>query len=165
MRGGVGLNGNDGKEYTADETDEHAGAIHFAAFHGHSELEQLLIDSGADLHATSYFGKSENTPVTLACWEGDPKTILEAAKAANIKLDLQPRLYTTLAHGGTVDLLIEHGAEHDVYTAAMAGDLEVLQRLIKAAPDLLDKPHRASGQTPLEHAPVSYTHLTLPTKA
>ncbi len=152
VRGGVGLTGNHGKEFTAEETDEYAGPLHFAAFHGHSELEQLLIDSGADLDAASNFGGSQRTPITLACWEGDPKTILHAAKAAGMKLDLQPGLFTILAHGGNADLLIEHGAKHDVYTAAMAGDLDVLQRLINEQPESFDAPRAECGQTPLELA-------------
>jgi|GEM_PF-5516845 len=152
VRGGVVLTGNNGREYTAEETDEHAGALHFAAFHGHAELEQLLIDAGADLHAKSYFGLKEATPLTLACWQGDPKVILEAAKAAEIELDLKPGLFTTLAHGGSIKLLMEHGPEYDFYTAAMAGELEELQRLIKEDPNSLDDPHPEYGRTPLEQA-------------
>ena len=118
---------------------EHAGPLHFAAFHGHREFAQLLVESGADLHATSFFGEKEATPVTIAAWEGDLKslnTILDAAKTANINLELNPALFSALAHGAQdkADLLMKYGAEHDIFTAVMAGDVEVLERCITTNP-------------------------------
>ena len=160
VRGSISLIGKtwkDGKEVDADEDcPEHAGALHFAAFHpGHSELAQLLIESGADLNATSLFGEKEATPLTLACWQGDDETlkvILNAAKATETRLDLTPGLFTTLAHGGDTDLLMEHGAKHDIFTAAMAGDLDVLQQLIEENTKSVDRQHPEYGRTPLEQA-------------
>ena len=160
VRGNVSLMGKtwkDGKEVDADgDCPEHAGALHFAAFHpGHSELAQLLLELGADLEATSFFGEKVATPVTLACWQGDDETlkvILNAAKATETRLDLTPGLFTTLAHGGDTDLLMEHGAKHDIFTAAMAGGLDVLQQLIEENTKSVDRQHPEYGRTPLEQA-------------
>ncbi len=160
VRGDIALTGKVWKDKHADvETDDpdHAGVLHFAAFHGHSELAQLLIDSGADLHATSFFGEKEATPTTLAAWQGGIETlkvILDAAKAADIKLELSPALFSTFAHDAqeTADLLFQYGAEHDIFTAAMAGELEALQRLIEETPESLDRRHEEYGRTPLEQA-------------
>lgn len=82
--------GIDGKEVSAEETDERAGVLHFAAFHRHSELLQLLIDLGADITLPAIFEGMECSPVTFAGWQGDPatlKVILDAANSADIKLD------------------------------------------------------------------------------
>ncbi len=160
VRGDIALTGKVWKDTHVDvgaNNPEHAGALHFAAFHGHSELAQLLIDSGADLHATSFFGEKEATPATLAAWQGGMETlkvIRDGAKAAGIELDLNPALFSALAHHDqeTADLLIEYGAEHDIFTAAMAGDLEILQRLIEEDPESLNRRHEEYGRTPLEQA-------------
>ena len=162
VRGDVSLNGKvwkDGQHVDVKEdTPEHVGPLHFAAFHGLSELAQTLIDSGADINATASFGRKEgSTAVTVAAWEGNKETlkvILEAAKAAKIKLELKPALHAALIHLSRekADLLIEHGAQHDIYTAAMAGDGETLKRLIESNRESIDQKHSGYTRTPLEQA-------------
>ncbi len=46
-------------------------ALHYAAFHGHTELARALLDHGADVSAVGYENNHEMTPpVVLAAWEG-----------------------------------------------------------------------------------------------
>ena len=149
----------DGKHVAIGEDDSHnAGALHFAAFHGHSELAQLLIDLGADVTLPADFGEERDSgPVGIAAWQGDAatlKVLLDAAKAAQVDLDLTPKLHSALVHSAwdKVDLLLEYGAEHDFYTAAMAGDAEVLKRLIDADAESIDRKHSRFDGTPLEEA-------------
>ena len=162
VRGDVALTGKiwkDGQHVEIGEDGtEHAGPLHFAAFNGHKELAQLLIDSGADINAPATFGeKKGTTPVTIAAWEGNKETlnvILEAARASGLALQLNSALFTSLVHRSKekADLLIEYGAEHDVFTAAMAGESEVLRQLIESAPDSVNLQHPEYGRTPLEQA-------------
>lgn len=54
-----------------------------------------------------------------------------------------------------VKLLVEHGAQYDIFTAAFVGDLEAVKELLDVAPELANAPDPASdvGQiTPLLHA-------------
>jgi truncated hemoglobin YjbI/ankyrin repeat protein len=54
-----------------------------------------------------------------------------------------------------VKLLVEHGAQYDIFTAAIIGDLEAVEKLLDLAPELADACDPASdvGQiTPLMHA-------------
>ena len=54
-----------------------------------------------------------------------------------------------------VKLLVEHGAQYDIFTAAYVGDLEAVKKLLDLAPELADARDPASdvGQiTPLMHA-------------
>ena len=162
VRGDISLTGKswvDGKhvEVSEDSTDR-AGPLHFAAFHGIDELAQVLIEMGADINASAAFGgKNEVAPVTLAAWEGNIETlkvILDAAKTANVELQLQPALFTALAHRSKekADLLVEYGAQHDLFTAAMAGECDELERLIKASPDSINQKHPEYDRSPLEQA-------------
>lgn len=54
-----------------------------------------------------------------------------------------------------VNLLVEHGAQYDIFTAAVVGDHEAVEKLLDLAPELADAHDPASdvGQiTPLMHA-------------
>ncbi|MEM7560487.1 MAG: ankyrin repeat domain-containing protein [Planctomycetota bacterium] len=168
VRGDVGLTGkiwNDGKHINVSEdAPHHAGPLHFAAFHGHSELAQLLIDSGTDISALADFGEKDGrkfNALGLGAWQGDVATLevlLKAAKASNLQLDLNPSLHSALAHADheKAGLLLDYGAEHDICTAAQAGDHEILQRLIEELkakdPDGLERDEWNYGRTPLEQA-------------
>ena len=168
VRGDITLTGktwtDDGQVDVGQDSSEHAGALHFAAFNGLNELAQLLIDQGADLHAQAEFGQKKGvTAVTLAAWQGNAETLsvmlralCDSALAANESRadQLQPALFSSLAHSSQdkVDLLIEHGAEYDIFTAAMAGDGVALRRLIAAAPDSVNRKHPEYDRTPLEQA-------------
>jgi hypothetical protein len=58
-------------------------------------------------------------------------------------------------HDPMVKLLVEHGAQYDIFTAAPVGDLEAVRKLLDLAPELADAQDPASdvGQiTPLMHA-------------
>jgi len=149
----------DGKHVEIDETDSHqAGPLHFAAFHSRTELAQLLIDMGADLSLGADFGEErDSTPVGIAAWNGNAatlKVLLKAANNAGLKMDLNPGLHSALSHGAwdKAELLLEHGANHDICTAAQAGNLDKLKRLIVESPNSVDQDNWNYGRTPLEQA-------------
>lgn len=164
VRGDITLTGKvwkDGEHVDVGENDpHHAGALHFAAFHGHAELARVLIEMGADICLPADFGEHggrKSSAIGLAAWEGDAatlKVLLDAARAAKIDADLTPSLQSALAHSAweKADLLVEYGAEHDFYTAAMAGAAEILTQLIETAADSIDAKHSGFDGTPLEEA-------------
>ena len=71
-------------------------------------------------------------------------------------LPMTPLCGALLSHRAPfVKLLVEHGAQYDIFSAACAGDLEAVEKLLDLAPGLADARDPASdvGQiTPLLHA-------------
>ena len=61
-------------------------AIHWASYKGHSEIIQILINSGVDLSKTDNFG---STPLHLSCLSGNIQSVKLLCQKRN--LDLQPK--------------------------------------------------------------------------
>ncbi len=99
-----------------DERD--TPALHYAAFHGKTDLAGLLIDHGSDVNAVAYENNHEmTTPVILAAWEGGVdvlRLLLENGADPNSRSSngVTP-LSTAVRHGkeDRVALLMEFGAE------------------------------------------------------
>ena len=93
-------------------------ALHYAAFHGNTELAKLLIDHGSDVNAVAYENNHEmTTAVILAAWEGGVdilRLLLENGADPNSRSSngVTP-LSTAVRHGleGRVGLLKEFGAK------------------------------------------------------
>ena len=100
----------------ADE-ERDTPALHHAAFHGHVEMAQLLLEYGADIHALGYENNHEMTPpIVLAAWEGGIdvlRLLLEHGADPNAKSsnNVSP-LSTAIRHDKSdrVDLLKQFGA-------------------------------------------------------
>ena len=133
-------------------------AVHLAAY-GHAGLLRLLIAHGAEVDALGYEGNHGWTPpLVLACWEGTVETVrllLEAGADPN--LPSRPggsALHAAINHydAEKIELLLAHGARHDLYSAVAVGDLEEIRRQLAGGDGLLDRRDDLRGRTPLEWA-------------
>ncbi len=138
--------------------DQTSRAVHLAAY-GHGGLLRLLIEHGADVDALGYEGNHGwAPPLVLACWEGTVETVrllLEAGADPNLPARPGgPALHAAINHydAEKIELLLRHGARHDLYSAAAVGDLEEVERQLAAGDGLLDRRDDLRGRTPLEWA-------------
>ncbi len=133
-------------------------AIHTAAVNSRTEMVQLLLRHGADANAIGYEpNKGLTPPVVLATWEGSFETVqalLENGADPNIAASAETALYTAAEHGlsDKVKLLLAHGARHDIFSAAIAGDVEFVERALAACPALKNARSMKRGRTPMEEA-------------
>jgi ankyrin repeat protein/truncated hemoglobin YjbI len=112
-----------------------------AAVRGKTRAAEELLRHGVDVNTAAMLSGSEAT------FQG---------------LSMLPMLHITplcgaLAkqHDSTITLLVEHGAQYDMFTAAWVGDLEAVRELLDRAPELADARDPASDVaqiTPLMHA-------------
>jgi uncharacterized protein len=135
--------------------EETARAVHFAVFK-HPELLQVLIDRGADVNALGYEGNyGWAPPLVLACWEGNLETVrllLEAGANPNIPaVPGGPALQAAINHydDDKIQLLLKHGARHDIFSAAAVGDLDEVKRLLDEDPHRLHRQDLRRRRTPL----------------
>ena len=153
----------------ADPGDRQSNtALHWAAVRGWRKaalapLAQILIDYGADVDAMGYNGNKGVAPtVVLAAWEGDfdvLRVLLESGADPNRPASAESALYCAIEHTdldapdpNKVSLLLEHGAEHDVFTAAMTGATDLVDELLDDYDPLIERRSLKRGRTPLEEA-------------
>ena len=102
-------------------------ALHTAVVNARTELAEVLLRHGADANANGYeANKGLTPPVVLAAWEGSLETLrvlLEGGADPNISASTETALYTAAEHHAPdkVELLLAHGARHDIFTAAIVG--------------------------------------------
>jgi ankyrin repeat protein/catechol 2,3-dioxygenase-like lactoylglutathione lyase family enzyme len=104
---------------------DNAGALHFAAANGNAESVRLLLDAGADVHGTGDLHAGD-----VIGW---------ASHAGN---------------QAVIDLLLERGARHHIFSAMALGDVDLVERLVDEDPQCLARRRSRfeSGQTPLHAA-------------
>ena len=128
-------------------------AVHFAAF-THGDLLRLLIKYGADVDAYGCNG----TPLVLACWEGSRETVqilLEAGANPNLpNIHGGSPLHSAINHWDPwkIEILLRYGARHDIFSAAIVGDLEEVKRLLNDGEYLINRRDIVRDRTPLEWA-------------
>ena len=143
-------------------------ALHWAAVRGWQNtslagLAQTLIDYGSDVDAMGYNGNKGVAPaVVLAAWEGDLevlRVLLESGADPNRPASAESALYAAIEHTdpdapepNKVSLLLAHGAEHDVFTAAMTGRTDLVESLLDEYDALLERRSLKRNRTPLEEA-------------
>ena len=133
-------------------------ALHSATVNGQTELVELLLRYGADTNAIGYeANKGLTPPVVLAAWEGSLETLrvlLENGADPNVSASAETALYTAAEHDSSdkVDLLLSHGARHDIFTATIVGDVELVKRMLSAYPPLHEARSVKRGRTPREEA-------------
>jgi ankyrin repeat protein len=153
----------------ADPGDRQSNtALHWAAVKGWrnaalAPLAQILIDYGADVDAMGYNGNKGVAPtVVLAAWEGDLdvlRVLLDNGADPNRPASAESALYCAIEHTdpdasepNKVSLLLEHGAEHDVFTAAMTGRTDLVEELLDEYDPLIERRSLKRDRTPLEEA-------------
>ena len=112
-----------------------------AALHGKVRAAEELLCQGVDANATSLLPGSEASTQELP------------------KLQITP-LCAALAgqRDSVVELLVRHGAQYDIFTAACVGDLDAVRELLDQAPELAnayDPAGDVARITPLTHAVLS----------
>ena len=133
-------------------------ALHTAAVNGRTELADLLLANGADVNAMGFEpNKGLTPPVVLAAWEGTLetlRTLLVHGADPNIAASAETALYTAAEHRSDqkCQLLLAHGARHDIFTAAILGDVQTAKRLLLAYPSLREARSLKRGRTPAEEA-------------
>jgi ankyrin repeat protein/catechol 2,3-dioxygenase-like lactoylglutathione lyase family enzyme len=101
-----------GADPNARDVGDNALALHFAAGGGPLDAVRALLDAGSDVHG---FGDVHRLDV-----------IGWATVFAEARRDV-------------VDLLVERGARHHVFSAIALGDLDLLQRVIRDDPDAITR--------------------------
>ena len=104
---------------------DNASPLHFAAGHGNLESVRVLLDAGADVHGSGDLHKGD-----VIGW---------AARTGNERV---------------VDLLVERGARHHIFSAMALGDRTLVERLVEEDPDCLFRRRSRfeSGHTPVHAA-------------
>jgi ankyrin repeat protein len=104
-----------------------------------SSALKLLLDAGADVDARDRAGSTPLHEAAAGAWKEGARALLAAGAQVNAKSKLGTPLdvaaFTVAEDVG--QLLLEHGAEHSVFSAAGLGDLESVKSLIEGSPELL----------------------------
>ena len=132
--------------------------IHFCSLSGRETLLAILLEFPVDLEAIAFEeNKGLTTALVLAAWEGSLESchlLLNAGANPNTCASTESPLYTAAEHHAwdKVDLLLAHGAKHDVFTACICGQLDIVQAEIHAYPLLADRRSLKRGRTPIEES-------------
>lgn len=133
-------------------------ALHTAAVNARTELIEVLLRHGADANAIGYeANKGLTPPVVLAAWEGSLdtlKVLLDSGADPNVSASTETALYTAAEHHAPdkVDLLLSYGARHDIFTAVIVGNVELVHYMLMAYPPLRETRSAKRGRTPQEEA-------------
>lgn len=127
-------------------------ALHFAAHGGHADAVRLLLDRGADPNAREQGDNSY--PLHWAAAKGNLETVrllLDAGTDVHGRGDVHEMEvigWATYFHPypgpqtqnpDVVALLLERGAQHNIISAIMTGDLEVIRSVVANDPKELER--------------------------
>jgi ankyrin repeat protein len=131
---------------------------HVCSLSGRERLLEILLKNDPDLEAVTYEeNKGLTTSLVLAAWEGSLEScrlLLNAGANPNTWASAESPLYTAAEHHAwdKVELLVKYGAKHDIFTACICGELEIVESEIKAYRPLLERKSTKRNRTPLEEA-------------
>jgi len=136
--------------------------LHWAATCGHADVAQILLTHGADVKAATETGM---TPLHTAAAIGPqfrpsvPVAELLLAKGADINArDQRGRTAlhwaATLGHQRFARMLIDEGADFDIFAAATLGDVERVKVLLASECNVACRTN-AAGLTPLHWAAIN----------
>jgi len=132
--------------------------VHVCSFAGREKLLAVLLECRPNLEVITFEGnKGLTTPLVLAAWEGSLdscRLLLERGANPNTWASSESPLYTAAEHHawGKVDLLVEHGAKHDIFTASICGNLNFVKAEVEAYEVLMSRRSTKRNRTPLEEA-------------
>ena len=112
--------------------------IHICSFSGRERLLNILLKYHPGLEAITFEeNKGLTTALVLAVWEGSLEScrlLLDAGSNPNTWASAESPLYTAAEHYAwdKVELLVKYGAKHDIFTACICGELEIVESEIKA---------------------------------
>ncbi|MGE0491482.1 MAG: ankyrin repeat domain-containing protein [Vulcanimicrobiota bacterium] len=133
-------------------------ALHYAVLHGQREVVECLLEAGADINAIGFEpGRGLTPALVLAVAEADLEMVqLLCAHGADVNLpaSAETPLFTAIEEGfqDKVEVLLAHGARHDVFTAAITGQTDLVVRHLEAYPSLLKARDLKRNRTPWEEA-------------
>jgi ankyrin repeat protein len=141
-----------------------ATGLHAVAVRGHTDAVRLLLAHGADLNERD--SGDNDTPLHWAVGQNKIETariLIEAGADVNDQRDLHETGvigFTTALRPTSEDrsemvkLLLEHGAQHHIFSAIAVGDLDLIQKLVEQNPDVLDRrmSRFEQGQSPIHFA-------------
>lgn len=117
--------------------------LHYAADTRNTQIAELLLQNGADLNARAADG---TTPLRIAA-----RAAMDRPRPFELPLGL-PRMPGVVDDSKTMlEFLLARGAEHDIYTAVMAGELAMVEALLDEDPALA-RAADEHGSTPLHWA-------------
>lgn len=132
--------------------------VHVCSFSGREPLLGILLKYNPDLEVVTFDeNKGLTTPLVLAAWEGSVEScrlLLEAGANPNTWASAESPLYTAAEHHAweKVELLKKYGAKHDIFTACICGESEIVESEIKAYRPLLERRSIKRNRTPWEEA-------------
>ena len=158
-------------ELLAAGVDPHAAgrpratALHVAAYRGHQQVAQLLLDRGADANAQTHLEYGYSGPLHGAAGGGDVELARLLIKHGAV-VDLGDRWGCAPLHGAAecghvemVEFLLDNGArvngqgfhrQKPLHYAARAGHLDVVKTLVRHGAEV--NVQRKDGSTPLSRA-------------
>jgi len=133
-------------------------ALHSAAYSGHRELAERLLESGADVNFRDGAGRTPLVHMVAWCTRRDfAALLLERGADVNARDEAgNSALYAAAAcirrpghawgdHPALVSFLLENGATLDLWTAAILDRHEAAAGLLDADPALVDRKDEAIG--------------------
>jgi ankyrin repeat protein len=132
--------------------------VHVCSLAGREPLLAVLLAFAPDLEVVTFEeNKGLTTPLVLAAWEGaleSCRLLLEAGANPNTCASAESPLYAAAEHHAwdKVELLTAHGARHDIFTAAICGQLAIVKAEVAAYGPLLHRRSTKRHRTPLEDA-------------
>jgi len=126
-------------------------------------LAEVLIDHGADVNVLGFNENKGVAPaVVLAAWEGELEVLrllLQNGANPNVPAPAESALYTAIEHTSQdesepnrVSLLLDAGAVHDIFTAAMWGRTDLVEQFLGDYPELISRRSLKRNRSPLEEA-------------
>ncbi|NKB67336.1 MAG: hypothetical protein GKR89_09775 [Candidatus Latescibacteria bacterium] len=144
--------GADGPTPVTDEDPRTATPLHHAAVEAKAGLARLLIDCGAHVDCLGFQANCDiATPLSLAAWEGGLE-MTQLLLEAGANPDLAEDALAFSESGRDTEILLEHGATHDVFTAAIHGGIGIVKALLDERSDRVNERSPWTNQTPVEGA-------------
>ncbi len=128
--------------------------LHWAAGNGQADLVSLLVEFGADVNSPGATGPDIGYPYQeCAVGKGGGDALRVLLEAGAVLYQGTSTLNTALdiACFDQAQILLEHGVTHDIHSASLIGDLDILNELLVDDPDLVHEQYD-NGDLPIERA-------------